>query len=628
MKHKYIKTGKLLAGLCFVALSSISCHDILNVTLEGQLTTDDIFANSTYVGAYANTCYEGDSYHANEYRFRTNLPILLSDDAHDYGTSYCPLAYGGMTVDNNWLLKDGTWGGVNTTNLSWTYLYCYIAKCNEFISRIDDATVDSEDDRKAWKAEMRVLRAHYYHELITRFGDVPLLTDPVVIGDTGSDLVRTDYHIVADFIISECEDALLVDEFPWRYTSNTNIQRMNKAVAAALISRIALYAASPLFADDAYTNDDGEAHDWQWAMTKTKESLDLCLENGYELWTTTNTYSAPYDTFNSNPHFAYGVSTQDFSTNPTDKESILVSRSSNMGKLSYIGYPQVEANKCAWCPSQELVDSYPMTNGKYVVDPLEPYNDDDHLDPNYVSDSGYDANDPYVDRDPRFYSAIMYNGVPAKNKLNTADIYIETYNGGLDGITMGNTKYTSTGYYVRKYTMPTASGQNVGTTTVSFKLMTVAELYLNYAEAAIQCDKFAEAEAAIEPIRNRVGMPSIELQGKDKDMAFAMVQNERRIELALQENRYNDIRRWTLPGNDMKWSQVVTGMWIEKEDDGSFSYHRLRVGQEYDKTTGEITGTPWTRDTYKAQYLLHGLEKEEVARLNAVTGDEWQNPGW
>ncbi len=622
--NNYFRIGVL----ALLSTAAISCHSQLDVSPEGLLTTEDIFDDPVLTGAYINTCYQGIPPYGNTYYFDTNLPVLLSDDAWEYGTSSrVYLAYDGMSVDNNWLIRDNgnyMWGYKG--NDSWAYFYTYINNCNIFLDNIPTAAV-TETNRAAYQAEVKVLRAYMYYELFSRFGDVPLLTTASAIGDLGEDLYRTDLHEVVDFIISECEEALEVSEFVWRYTED-GVSRMNKAVAAALISRSALYAVSPLFADDSYCNEDGQAHNWAWAMTKCKESLDICLANGYELYNTSNTYtSTGSEIFTGNKYYAYCVSTQDFSTSPIDKESIMVA-SDQLYNTNKVGYPSLSSTKSGWTPTQELVDSYPMADGQYVVDPLTPYNDDQHLDPNYVSNSGYDPTNPYAGRDPRFYATIIYNEAPASD-VNGDYMTMYTYsNSGSDEIYMGDTKKTCTGYYVRKYIHPLSTGASPQTTRPHMRMMKLSELYLNYAECAVECDNFSEAEAAILPIRNRVEMPNIELVGKDQDMARAMVANERRIEMALEEGRYNDIRRWTSAGENMKLARYLTAMWIEKSSDGSYSYNRVPVGQSWDEATQQRTGNAWTRESYKAQYLLHGLQKDEVIRLNQLTGLSWQNPGW
>ncbi len=201
---------------------------------------------------------------------------------------------------------------------------------------------------------------------------------------------------------------------------------------------------------------------------------------------------------------------------------------------------------------------------------------------------------------------------------------IWTYNGAKDGIKMGDIKRTCTGYYMRKYMRPDSYPGSW--LKIHWRMMRLPELYLNYAEAAIENGNWKDAVDAIKPIRDRVKMKNINPSNQEE--ARLMVQNERRIEMAMEECRYNDIRRWTKPGEEMKYGgKHLTAMWIEKVGN-TYEYHRCPIGQSYDKKTDSFVGTPWTRETYKSKYLLHGLELDEANRLEAVTGVNWQNPGW
>lgn len=429
----------------------------------------------------------------------------------------------------------------------------------------------------------------------------------------GADLRRESFKTCADFIISECEEAMKVPEFPWRYEKAGEEIRMTKAIAAMVKSRTALYMASPLFCD-------GQNY-WADAERITKESLDACLANGYELYTevrNTNLYG-------DNAFYEYSTSQADYGPSPIDKETIWIAKFQMGGNASikFNGLPSNGASKSGICPTQELVDAFPMKDGTYVLDLKEPYKDELHLEPNYASGTTYNPQKPYENRDPRFYAIIFYNGSQTMNK-NQKMFDIWTYNGAKDGIKMGDIKRTCTGYYMRKYMRPDSYPGSW--LKIHWRMMRLPELYLNYAEAAIENGNWKDAVDAIKPIRDRVKMKNINPSNQEE--ARLMVQNERRIEMAMEECRYNDIRRWTKPGEEMKYGgKHLTAMWIEKVGN-TYEYHRCPIGQSYDKKTDSFVGTPWTRETYKSKYLLHGLELDEANRLEAVTGVNWQNPGW
>ena len=620
MLMKVMKINRLIC-LLFTMVMFSSCHELLNVKPEGQLSLDDIFSNESTTGAYMNSCYVGMPQYAFSYSAWASVPILLSDDSWQHYQSRCPTAYYGMSSNRVgcWLIADNvTWGkssdpGSINNRTSWELFYGNIKKCNIFLSRIDNAVIPSEISREAWKAEIKTLRAYYYGELISRYGAVPLITDPIALGDDGKNLVRTPFKEVAEFVIAECNSAIAEPTFPWR-TMLVEKVRMNKAVAAVIKSRAALFLASPLF-------NNGENH-WDIAVKATEESLKACLANGYELYTTVKNSAI----FGDNAFFEYGTSEFTFGPNPVDTESIWISGQTLNANaiIRVIGVPQNKSTRAGCCPTQELVDSYPMMDGSYVLDPQQPYLDAEHLQPNYADASSYDAAKPYANRDPRFYATIYHNEAPVR--VGAKSLQIESFVGGKDGIrVLGDDKRTMTGYYNRKYVHPSSRTGNTSY-RASFRLMRLAELYLNYAEALAESGDWAKAVEVIKPIRDRVNMPNIAPTSQAE--AIAMIRNERRIELAFEEPRYNDNRRWTAPDQDMVYTKHLTGMWIVKKSNKVFEYNRVPIGQSFDVATGKILGTPVIRETYKKKYLLHPIETVEANNLKAITGVSWQNPGW
>ena len=129
----------------------------------------------------------------------------------------------------------------------------------------------------------------------------------------------------------------------------------------------------------------------------------------------------------------------------------------------------------------------------------------------------------------------------------------------------------------------------------------------------------------IKPIRDRVHMPNIAPANEDE--ARLMIRNERRIEMAYEQNRYYDMRRWTPPTEDMATGKYLTGMWIEKVGK-KLQYRRFVIGDVYDRQSDKWLGTGWSRACYVNKYLLHPIELSEVSRLETATGVKWQNPGW
>lgn len=208
-------------------------------------------------------------------------------------------------------------------------------------------------------------------------------------------------------------------------------------------------------------------------------------------------------------------------------------------------------------PTQNLVDAFPMANGYPITD---------------VVNSGYDASKPYEGRDPRFYSAILYNG--SKQGVNNTVINTTPSSTTIDGLEIEHNKSTRTGYYMRKLTRPDVNldptGQTKGkryTPRIRF-----TELFLDYAEAANeavgpQADAGLGCSAydVIKAIRKRaLGIdsdPYLESIKGDKDAMRELIRNERRLEFCFENKRFWDLRRWKVsleelntPANGVKIS--------------------------------------------------------------------------
>lgn len=112
---------------------------------------------------------------------------------------------------------------------------------------IDNAAVNSEQERERYRAEARVLRAFFYSELVRWFGKIPVLETTAAFDADFSGLKRLPVHEVVEFIIKDCDAGIACAELPWRVTTKSEAMRTTKALAWAIKSRMSLVAASPLF---------------------------------------------------------------------------------------------------------------------------------------------------------------------------------------------------------------------------------------------------------------------------------------------------------------------------------------------------------------------------------------------
>ena len=323
------------------------------------------------------------------------------------------------------------------------------------------------------------------------------------------------------------------------------------------------------------TNDDKELY--HQAALASKAVIDACLANGVQL----GKYS---DLWGSN--------------NWQAKELIYAIRMGAMNAFEYDNYPRgLENGNGGNCPTQTLVDAYEMKNGKL-------WNEEG---------SGYDAQNPYANRDPRFGMTIAVNGEKKWPSYNGDAL--ETYYGGKNGEPIVGA--TPTGYYLKKYCDGNVNISSVNSTSTphAWVVFRLGEFYLDYAEAvfkylgsadAVSADLPMSAREAVNVIRNRedVKMPEL-AEGLSNDEFWKKYENERMVELAFEDHRFYDVRRWK-EGNKLA---TITEMKITKNEDGSFNYTR------------KVVNRGWNDKMY-----FFPISKSEL--LKHTNPEFKQNPGW
>lgn len=612
---------------CAGLLSLQSCSDVLDKAPDGKLALEEVWKDHNKVGAFLNSCYNQIPYKGIGYFFWDNTPVAMTDDAYSSedgaGQMIAQLYAGQASASGH---------GMNSTAMIeihagykdyWEVYFAQIRLCSQFLQNIDNATVNSETDRNIWRAEAHVMRAFFYSELVKWYGRVPIERTPYGLTEDFSKVERSSVYDVVKFITEDCDAAINTPELPWRISSASESMRATKALAYAIKSRMWPYAASPLH--------NGGNNYWEEAYNQTKKAMEQLKANGYELY---RECSNP-TTYGIGPAAAWHqlvTTTMVYSTNPVDKETIWQLAPPRRGgdptwQLNYVfmnGFA-----KCGACPTQEFVDAFEVVNDdRTVAYPLlnlsRPYNDEKHLQPNYNQQAlevfggvdPYATQEPYKNRDPRFYASVLYNG--ANFTWNGVDNTVESFEGGANHISFvpSDRQFTRTGYYQKKTVVPGASDQNP-IPGAAWKHFRFAEVILNFAEAAAEYgggSALAEAKAAVDEVRARVGMPPLPA-GLSQDELILRVRNERRVEMGWEETRYFDLRRWQQPTGDLsetcKW---LTAMWVKREGN-SFSYERRN-----------ITTVP--RYGYENKDLLLPLHTDEVSIMESLTGTKWQNPGW
>jgi hypothetical protein len=499
--NKHFINCLLLAG----CIASVSCRkNFLDIQATDKISEQTLLSDSSLFESYVINRYlgarlqdkEGDGTNPGFGRgFEYAMWSSLTDESI-YNND-----------DNTWLVQRGLLAPENLgiAGTLWGRSYRSIREVNFALQNIGQLTI-SEGHRNWLIAELKFIRAFRYHDLIRNYGGVILMGDNVFnLTDNLQDdklFTRSSLKDCITYVLSELDAAAA--GLPVSNDNRWLFGRATKGAALALKSRLTLYAASPLY----------NTGTWQDAVTAAQAVISM---NKYSLYTG-GYASLFYDANNSENIFAR-----------------LYTKNAGHTHLEIANGPNGYGGWGGNLPLQNFVDDYQMSNGKPITD----------------ATSGYNAQDPYTNRDPRFYATILYNGSNYRGRA------LETFTPGgkdsRDGADNWNT--SKTGYYLRKFINEAYPLQNPWGNAgfQPWYYFRYAEILLNFAEAAneaggadvVPAGATLSARTAVNLVRTRAGMPEY-AAGLSQNAMREAIRSERRIELAFEEHRFYDVRRWKI----------------------------------------------------------------------------------
>lgn len=499
MKIKY--TYAIVAGLIGMAVLAGCNSDLLDVKPTDRISDASITPDSSLFESFVINRYMGVRLQDKEAEgtnpgfgrgFEYGLWSSITDES----------IY--TSNDFTWLIQQGQLAPENTgiAGTIWGRSYRSIRECNYALGNVDKVVM-SDARKKLLTAELRFIRAYRYQDLVRNYGSVPLLGDKVYeLTDDLADPSLFEKAPIAqgiDYIVEQLDLAaadLPVDSG----TPAWQLGRATRGAALALKARMLLYGASPLF--------EGAAT-WSEAAAAAKDVMDMgkyTLHGNYE------------ELF----HTAY--------SNETIFERVYTVGARHVC-LEISNGPNGSGGWGGNTPLQNLVDDYEIKVDANTAIPFD-------------WENATHAQNPYTNRDPRFYATVYYNGATYRGRE------IETFlPGGRDSKDGPDTHNASkTGYYLRKFVderLPLSNPWDVAGIQ-PWIYMRYAEILLNYAEAQ---NEVAGADAtvydAVNQIRKRANMPDLPA-GLTKDEMREAIWHERRIELAFEEHRFYDVRRWKI----------------------------------------------------------------------------------
>jgi len=536
-----------------------------------------------------------------------------------------------MTKDF-WKVGNGLWsskqGGTNPLN-RWTDARTNIQYVNRFLEEVDgfkwanreDVNAMFKDQIKGEALALRALQNFYFLRAHAGYVNgellgIPILTNSETAGDNfnqprasfkncieqifsdldaGIELLPYDYANISSSQIPDKYKAIGITnaEDYNRVFGNTKQGRMSGRIAAAIKAQVALFAASP-----AYSEQSGityaDAAKYAGVLLNTIGGV-----NGLDI--------------NGNRWYNNIDEIRGLNNGSVPAEIIWRGNTSENNNLETDCYPASLFGKAKINPTQNLVDAFPMANGYPITE----------------AGSGYDAQNPYKNRDPRFDLYIVHDGTddfgPYRNdKNNPADPINTTIDdeNNIDGLDAAKSSATTrTGYFMRKLLNEDCiiqmrdGGSGISAQIKYDARIRYTEIFLAYAEAANEAygptgtspELGNSAYDVIKAIRQRGGIESDEylesIKG-DKDKMRELIRNERRIELCFEGHRFWDLRRWKINLNE-----PVKAMRIETID-GKKTYEVVNVKNE-------------TRDYDNCMYF-GPVPESEINKWPALI----QNDGW
>jgi hypothetical protein len=447
-------------------------------------------------------------------------------------------------------------GWINARH-SWQNMYARIRAANLALENLQNPGFDNPALVERLKGEAHFMRAYLYHQLVRFYGGVPLVTNSYELGEDDYTITNNTYEECVNFIVQECDAAaqLLEDK-------NMAKGRASKAAALALKSRMLLYAARDLhdvptakakssviagFAKPELIGyvDGDRMQRWKKAQDAAKAVLDL-PGFGYKLDLTEPV--SPQEGAENYKIIAMGGGSN-FVPKGGERELIFAryfiqAKNEAGGRVGLFNGPNGYRNWAGNTPLQNLVDDYEMMDGTKFS-----WSNPEHKAA------------PYENRDPRLAATIMYDSSPWKPRFTAPDPANEIQTGqyevvndkgekvihfGLDSrqSVIEDWNGTRTGYYMRKFIDPNPAIVDMNMwQQIPWPFFRYTEAVLNYVEASIELGQDAEAREWLNKIRFRAGMPAVTESGDDLRQRY---RNERRVEMAYEEQRYFDVRGWMI----------------------------------------------------------------------------------
>lgn len=560
MKKLILSTLISLTALCscdlnYVPLEQMSAEEAFKDSLRLEM-----FVNDLYV--YLNTGVQFNRVGGGMFDCVTDLAVFSP-----LGTSSGINAYTRATMNAA--------GGGNPDS-RWAETYTGIRKANVILRNIDLTVNLSEAKKNQYLGETLLSKALMHYELVKRYGGIPIMDD--ILDLSGNvNIPRSKFADCVEYIVRLCDRAAPL--LPTRYPDN-DYGRLTRGAAYGLKAKLLLMAASPLFNDNPIPGSD-EIHRYASPdQERWKRAADAALQV-IELKNPDGTKA----------HELFPSYQRLFFTNFGNTESIIVKCRNLTNDVEAANGPAgYQSCNGRTSLTAELVDMYELRNG------LLPAEDPD-----------YDPQKPHENRDERFYASVLYSGVPLWGRE------VELFEGGKDYPSAPGQRGCETGFNMYKHIDPLASVIPSKLTLHNHQILRYAEVLLIYAEAMNEYlgtgddDLCSETMiyTCVNQVRERAGLPPV--SNLTKGRMRELIHRERTVELALEEQRLYDLRRWREAETVL--NRPVHGVRVTREDDGTIVYGERFVVEER---------------SFPMRMYYYPIPQSELDKNSALV----KNPGW
>lgn len=606
--------------LSLLICGMVSCDSFLDQQpIDKQTTAEDIFTKKSSTEQYLNGCY----------RF---LPEYWTISANE---GWGPLSDEADVSFNHDVHKvhQGAFGPSAAYYKKWGSCYKGIRETTYFLNNVHMCRELSDAEMKRFVAEARFCRAYYYFLLIRNYGPVVLMGDRTLGPEDDGNIGRNPLDECVNYVCSELFKAAQDLEVKYENTAALYLGRPTKAAALALRARMMLYAASELF------NPSGKSIYSDWKSNTTGENL---MPTSYSKQKWVDAAEAARLVIDLPGYSLVEVRGDDGEIDPYQSlyriyttqwnDEIIYGRIFN--DVAWYKRITPRAMKNCWGgynPSQKQIDAFAMNTGVYPIRGYKNAGPNGNSDePIVEAEAGYtetgyttgyehpfdkvkaDTYNMYVNREPRFYLNITWNGMKLPYEVTgstvTSTKNVQFYYGGNSGGPSGDRSIT--GYSVRKmYNNGNNSDQDVWIKPMLWPMIRLAEVYLNYTEALIEAGDLTNPDLLTywNKVRARAGVPNIEevYPGIESNQTLLreMIRRERQVELAFENHRYFDTRRWMIAEETN--NDYVYGMNIMETTDkpiGGSAFWRRTPFKDYGKRV------------FPKAFYLHPIEQWELDR--------------